>query len=328
MRPHGGRRGEAQPGDLVVHPLVGQPGRQRIGPTQHLLRGTRLGRLRAHLVGLGAQRVDLALGVGPLAVPATLVGLALLQVGLPAEVVDVDRGAVRVEVPDLVDDGVEQFDVVADDDEPAVVLPQEVAQPRDRVGVEVVGRFVEQQRRRLAGGVGEQDAREFDATALAAGQRAQRLGQHAVGQAEVGADPRGLALCRVAAERGEALLEIAVAADERVVVGLFGEPDLRLGDVADEDVETACGQHPVARDDVEVAGARVLRQVADGALDLDPAGVRRALAGEHAHGRGLTGAVAADEADAVVVADAKADGFEQDARAGAQLEVGGGDHFG
>jgi hypothetical protein len=48
-----------------------------------------------------------------------------------------------------VDDDLEQFDVVADDDEPAGVVLEVVAQPGDGVGVEVVGRFVQQQR--LAG---------------------------------------------------------------------------------------------------------------------------------------------------------------------------------
>ena len=94
------------------------------------------------------QRVGLLLGVGPLALAAALVGLALLQVGLPADVVDVERGPVGVQVEHLVDDGLEQLDVVADDDQPAAVAREEVAQPDDRVGVEVVRRLVEQQRLR------------------------------------------------------------------------------------------------------------------------------------------------------------------------------------
>ena len=59
---------------------------------------------------------------------------------------------------------------MADHDQAARVLSQEVPQPGDRVGVEVVGRFVEQQGGRLAG-VGEQDAGELDAPPLATGQR-------------------------------------------------------------------------------------------------------------------------------------------------------------
>jgi hypothetical protein len=100
-------------------------------------------------------------------------------------------------VEDLVDDRVEQLDVVADDDQPAGVLGQEAAQPGDRVGVEVVGRLVEQQRR----GVGEQDAGQLDAAALTAGQRAELLAERPLGQAEVRADAGRLGLGGVAAER-------------------------------------------------------------------------------------------------------------------------------
>ena len=52
-------------------------GQQPLGPPGHVLRGDRLGRLGAHLVGLGHQRGGLLLGVGPLALAAPLVGLAL-----------------------------------------------------------------------------------------------------------------------------------------------------------------------------------------------------------------------------------------------------------
>ena len=121
----------------------------------------------------------LLLGVGALALAAPLVGLALLEVGLPADVVDVERGPVGVEVEDPVDDVLEQADVVADHHQPALVAAQEVAQPDDRVGVEVVGRLVQQQRLRAA----EQDPGQLDAPALAAREGAERLAEHAVGQA-------------------------------------------------------------------------------------------------------------------------------------------------
>ncbi len=76
---------------------------------------------------------------------------------------------------------------MADDDESTLVVLQESPQPGDRVGVEVVGRLVEQQRRvRLPGtvGSGKQDARQLDSSSLATGQSAQRLTEHTVGQAE------------------------------------------------------------------------------------------------------------------------------------------------
>ena len=92
-------------------------------------------------------------------------------------------GPVGVEVEDPVDDRVEQLDVVADDHEAALVAAQEVAQPPDRVGVEVVRRLVEQQRRRA----GEEDAGQLDPAPLAAREGVQRLVEDPVVEAEVGA---------------------------------------------------------------------------------------------------------------------------------------------
>ena len=69
-----------------------------------------------------------------------------------------------VDVGDVRADRVEEVAVVRDDDQRAVVADQEVAQPVDRVEVEVVGRLVEQQRLRLA----EQRLREQHADLLAA----------------------------------------------------------------------------------------------------------------------------------------------------------------
>ena len=74
---------------------------------------------------------------------------------------------------------------------------EEVAQPDDRVGVEVVGRLVEQQRL----GAGEQDPGQLDPAPLAAGQRAQRLAEDPVLDAEAVRDLGGLGLGGVARRR-------------------------------------------------------------------------------------------------------------------------------
>jgi hypothetical protein len=214
---------------------------------------------------------------------------------------------------------------VADDDKPALVRGQEALEPADRVGVQVVGRLVEQQRL----GVGEQDAGELDAASLPPGEGAQRLHQHPVGQAEGGADAGGLALRGVPAQGGELVLEPAVAAHRPValgVIGRLGHRDLRLGHLGAEDVEAAAGQHAVAGGGVEVAAARVLRQVADLAAHLDLAGVRQPLTGQRGERGGLAGAVAADQADAVAGLHAEGRIADEDASPGAQLEAGRRDH--
>ena len=75
----------------------------------------------------------------------------------------------------------------------------------------------------------EQDAGEFDPAALAAGQRAQRLVEHPVGQPEAVADPRRLALGGVPAERREPVLEPAVPADG--LVALASSTSSAIGDL-------------------------------------------------------------------------------------------------
>ena len=60
---------------------------------------------------------------GALALAAALVGLALGQVRLPADVVDVDLGPVRVQVEDPGDGLLQQGDVVADHDHAARDTP-------------------------------------------------------------------------------------------------------------------------------------------------------------------------------------------------------------
>jgi hypothetical protein len=149
-----------------------QPGDQLLGAAGHVLRGDGLGGLGPHLVGLGHQRAGLLLGVGALPAAAPLVGLPGLQVRLPAQVVDVDHRAGGVEEPDLVD----RLQQRASWRSIRPPLVGESAQPGDRVGVEVVGRLVEQQdAAAVLAGVAEQDPGQLDAAALTAGEGADGL---------------------------------------------------------------------------------------------------------------------------------------------------------
>ena len=82
--PAGSGLGEAQAGDLLADLRLPGPGDQLVGAAQHLLGGHGLGRLRAHLLALGAQLLRLAQGALPLLAPSALVLLALFEVGAPA----------------------------------------------------------------------------------------------------------------------------------------------------------------------------------------------------------------------------------------------------
>jgi len=77
----------------------------------------------------------------------------------------------QLAVPDLdhpVDDAVEEIPVVRDEEDGAGVVDQLLLKPEDRVGVEVVGRLVEDRHV----GLRHEDARERDAALLTAAHRA------------------------------------------------------------------------------------------------------------------------------------------------------------
>ena len=137
-----------------------------------------------------------------------------------------------------------------------------------------------------------------------------------------------LGLGRVATGRVQGGVGLLVAAhrpvaDDRVVAAHLG---LGLPQAAYDGVEAARREDPVAREHLGVAGARVLRQVADRARRRDRAARREGLAGEDPGQRGLPGAVAADQADAVAGRDPEGDVVHQQARTGAHLELGDSDH--
>ena len=141
---------------------------------------------------------------------------------------------------------------------------EEAAQPGDRVGVEVVGRLVEQQdAAAVLARVAEQDAGQLDAAALAAGEGADGLAR-APGRA-------GPRLAQIRAASASAAYPPSAAnwsssAPYRRTSrssASSASSHLELLHLGQQRVQAAGGEHPVAGGDVQVAGARVLRQVAD-----------------------------------------------------------------
>ena len=72
-----------------------------------------------------------------------------------------------IELEDPAGDVVEKVAIVSDGDDRAGVVLQEALEPCDRLGVEVVGRFIEQQQVRRS----QQQPAQRHAPALAAGER-------------------------------------------------------------------------------------------------------------------------------------------------------------
>jgi hypothetical protein len=223
-----------------------------------------------------------------------------------------------------VDRGVEQRGVVGDHHEPPAEGAQEVAQPHDRVGVEVVGGLVEQQ----CLGAGEQDAGQLDAAALATRQGPQRLGHQPVGDPERLGDLGGLRLGGVAATGVQLAVGRRVAPHAPVLDRGVGRRHLELGRAqpAYDVVQPARGEDPLADGHVEVAGAGVLRQVSHLPGRLDPAGGRQPLAREDLGEGGLAGAVAPHQPDLVTRRDTEADVCHQEPRPSANFQLVSGDH--
>ena len=190
-----------------------------VGAAQDVLRRNGFGPLCApepqHLRRLGAQRGGLALSTRALTEPTLLVCRAGVEVLLPRHVVDVDLAAHGIEEPHPVHHLGQQIDIVADHHQPAGVRFEEVTQPAQRVGVEMVGRLVEQQGGGIPGaglGGSEEDPRDLDASPFAGGQGPKRSVQDVLGKVEVRADTERFTFGGVSADGGELLLELTVAA--------------------------------------------------------------------------------------------------------------------
>ena len=107
-------------------------------------------------------------------------------------------------------------------------------------------------------------------------------------------------------------MRIALAATSAIVVA-HGER--RLVHAERERAESAGIEDAGAREHLGVAGARVLRQVAELAGAVDPAVGGQQVAREHLGQGRLAGAVAADETDLVAVADTRNDTSDMRTRA-------------
>ena len=144
-------------------------------------------RLGLRLPGLRAGRDPLALAGERLGAGVVLAAFLAHALGLGLEiggvVALVGDAAAAIELEDPAGDVVEEVAVVGDDHHGAGILAQVLFQPRRRLGVEMVGRLVEQQQVGLA----QQQLAERHAAALAARQlghlgvlrrAAQRLHRH------------------------------------------------------------------------------------------------------------------------------------------------------
>ena len=219
-----------------------------------------------HLVGERGQAPDLGLLARRDSTEALFVLRARIEV-LRVRALVLAQVAL-VEVQHLGDRLVEQFEVVAHDEQRAAVRAQEAHQPFLGVDVEVVGGLVEDE----VVGAAEQDACQLDASPLSTGEGGERELRAIGREAEAGEDAVHVGLGAVAARVAERLLRVREAAD-RAVVGVVLHVAAQLLDLLALRVEPSCGEH-VRHGDVLRAGALgtwVLRQEAERARDRDAA---------------------------------------------------------
>ena len=181
------------------------------------------------LGGLVAELIDEDLHVGDVALLGGALGAHLLQVVLAllevaAVVAGVGGYATVFECGDVVDAGVHEGAVVADDEDGAVVVGNKAAQPLDALEVQMVSGFVQKQQV----GVTQEELGKCDTHLPAAGELGARALKVGDLKAQAGQDLARVALELVAAQMLKAVLDLAVLVEEGVdVLALLGE----LGDL-------------------------------------------------------------------------------------------------
>ncbi len=205
--------------------------------------------------------------------------------------------AAAVDLDHLVDDAVHEFAVVRGHHQRAVIAGKELLQPDQAFEVEMVARLVQQHHV----GAHQQDAAQCHAHLPAAGEFADIGVHHLLAEAQAVQHLAGAAVQRVAAQRLEPRLCLAVVFDDGVQpVGLVrvGHRGFQRRQLGRHRADRAGALHH--RGDRAVARhlANVLAEQADAdaALDQDLTLVGLLLPGDQAEQRGLAGTVGTNEA--------------------------------
>ena len=271
------------------------------------------------LGGLVAEAVDEGFE-GFDAVALVLVGVHQLRAALfflhdiffVVAVVDVH--ALVPELDGLVDGDVEEVAVVRDEDVGVGIVVEVVFEPVAGLEVEVVGGLVEEEERRFL----EEEFRQRDAHLPAAGELFGLALPVFFGKAEAAEDGADLCVEGVDVVNVELVGDVGVAlGGGGVLFGFWVGGGEGMGEVfgfAFESVEVVEDGEALGKDGFAAEGEAVLREVAEGhAFDTGELAVVEGLdAGEDLEEGGFAGAVAADEASALVRRDEPVGVFEEE----------------
>ena len=228
-----------------------------------------------------------------------------------------------VQLPNLGGDPIEEDAVVRDDDQTAAEVLEVILQPLHRRQIEVVGRLVEEEQRRI----GQEERRERGPHPPSA----RELGERAVllrdGEAEAGEHAARLRLERVLVVELQVMLQLARAIEQPLHLRIGG---IDRGDVAVEPVQLLAHLEEVAVRFERAIEHRalellrsLLRQIAEsGPLRQDArAALGRDLPEHDPQQRRLAGAVRPDERHPVARADHPVEIVEEHARADRVADV-------
>ena len=185
----------------------------------------------------------------------------MLQIAFPIHRIEIQFGAVGVQVEHLVHDRFEQTDVVTNHHQTASEALQIALQPGYGIRIEMVGGLVQQE----GVGVGEQDPGQLNPTPLTTREGIERLPEDTLRKPKVGGDPSRFRLGRVSPRRQQRILGPGVGSHGLLPRHSLRRAHLLLGppETHHHLVQPARTQYPVTRKLLRLPRAGILRQVTD-----------------------------------------------------------------
>jgi hypothetical protein len=240
-----------------------------------------------------------------------------------AVVADVVGERAQRQIGDAGHDRIQEKPIVRDEDHRVGIRVQILFQPVARFEIEMVGRLVEQQQIGLA----EEQLRQRDAHLPSTGEPLRRPLEIGRFEAEPAEHRRGPQFDAVAVAQAELILEIAVAMEHRVVLGLR---DARIGEPIFQTVHLRLDREQLterARGLLEQRSAGVAQSVLGQVADRERcrcenrARIDLFEAGHHPQQGGFADAVGAAQTDAFPIVDLPGDVIEENAVAEGFREV-------
>ena len=297
--------------ELEGEPLLRVEWLDHLHPFERLEPALRLPRL-ARLV---AEPVDERLDSRPLAMETCRRAARMLQLdgAEPFEravVPGMDQDASVTDQRDVIDDRVEKFPVVGDQQERSGVAPQPGLEPDDRIEVEMVGRLVEQEKLR---GRGERSGKRGPHSP-ATGERVQRPRLIPGSESESTQDPARLRLRAIAVDGLQVRMGGCLPAGVAAGLGIR-EPGTNRGDAR------IAARHVVDEGDFARGGFLGDGRGRDAGGQLDVAAIGFELSEKQAEEAGLAGAVRSDHTDLLPALDHEARAIEHLDATAAKLDV-------